>query len=145
MHRRRRVPATATALAGRALLLAAGALLVAPTGGVAATTKSCPRAVVFRDADVTYVAHGWKVAHGIGCRKALHLIQVTYGTGPLKPYKRRYPFPNHSGRPISYVKGGWRCSNGAGGANCWNASRSRYNVIPNGGYQRQAITVTVGG
>ncbi len=61
------------------------------------------------------------------------LIKAAYGIGPLKVIKKTYdlrsPDGKPSGRPTYWLKNGWRCSNGAGGASCFNARNPVFNVI----------------
>jgi len=48
------------------------------------------------------------------------------------------------GRPTYWLRGGWRCTNGAGSASCWNAADERYNTITIADVeQRFAIVATV--
>lgn len=70
------------------------------------------------------------------------LIKAAYGTGPLKIIRKVYS-QGGSGRPVYWLKNGWRCSNGAGGAGCLNADRPVFNVVENFGTP-QAVTASTG-
>lgn len=71
------------------------------------------------------------------------LIKAAYGTGPLKIIRKVYE-PGGSGRPTYWLKNGWRCGNGAGGASCFNEARSVFNVIDVGATTFQAATASTG-
>ncbi len=74
---------------------------------------------------------------------AKHLLQVTYGRGPLRPLRKVYS--GGSGRPTFVLRGGWRCGNGAGGAACFNARRKRFNVVKMRYVERRfAVAASVG-
>jgi hypothetical protein len=73
-----------------------------------------------------------KRATRLRCRMARKLLKAAYGAGPLQVIRTTYPFGSpghHYGRPTYWLRGGWRCSNGAGGASCFNARRSIFNAI----------------
>lgn len=73
-----------------------------------------------------------KRATRLRCRLARKLLKAAYGGGPLRVIRIVYPggSPGHYyGRPTYWLRGGWRCSNGAGGAACFNARRSIFNAI----------------
>ena len=59
----------------------------------------------------------------VTCARVRAMIRSTYG----EPggYKRTNP---SVGRPVVYWKGGWRCSNGAGGAGCSNVKRKSWRI-----------------
>jgi len=69
----------------------------------------------------------------ISCVMARALLRSAYRLGPLKPARVVYPFrfPDGSpgGRPVIWIKGGWRCTNRADGAFCWKAGRNHMNPI----------------
>jgi hypothetical protein len=73
----------------------------------------------------------------------VRLLKVTYGQGPLRAFRKVYS--GGSGRPTYYIRGGWRCGNGAGGAACFNARRKSFNVVkvPYGD-RRFSVTASVG-
>jgi len=79
----------------------------------------------------------------VRCGLVRRLLRGTYSTCGY-----RETWPEHSadgtpyGRPTCWFRRGWRCSTGAGGAVCWNASRPRLNAIAGGG-RPLAITVEV--
>jgi hypothetical protein len=60
-------------------------------------------------------------------------LEAAYLTGPLRiirtVYSQHTPDGTPYGRPTFWVAGGWRCSNGAGGAACYSAKRSSFNQI----------------
>jgi hypothetical protein len=70
------------------------------------------------------------------------LIKAAYGSGPLTVVRKVYG-PGSSGRPTYWLKNGWRCGNGAGGAACFNADKPVFNVIENYGTP-QAVTAATG-
>ncbi len=76
--------------------------------------------------DYVYRATAVRRSIGIRCGLARNLIRATYGEGPLEVVRTVYP---DAGRPTYWLRGGWRCGNGAGGASCWNARRPRLNAI----------------
>lgn len=59
----------------------------------------------------------------VTCKRVRAMIRSTYG----KPggYRRTNP---EVGRPVVYWRGGWRCSNGAGGAGCSNVLREDWRI-----------------
>lgn len=78
----------------------------------------------------------------IRCGLARKLLKGAYGRGPLKVVRIVRPA---TGRPTYWLRGGWRCGNGAGGAACWNARRQRFNAIPLEGLSHGlAVTADVG-
>jgi hypothetical protein len=62
----------------------------------------------------------------ISCSMARKLLKASYGAGPLRVVRTVYPV---TGRPTYWLRGGWRCDNGAGGASCWNARKPQLNAI----------------
>jgi hypothetical protein len=77
-----------------------------------------------------YRASSVERSAAISCAMTRKLLKAAYHQGPLRVVRTVYPFPNRSGRPIYWLRGGWRCSNGAGGASCWNAREPQFNAIP---------------
>lgn len=137
---RRRSATALPSLFCATLACALGALGAAPAAD-AAQPRSCAPAVVFRGDGYTYRATKIQRWSGVSCRKAVHLLQASYGYGPLRPYHVDRP---SVGRPIFYLRGGWRCTNGAGGASCWS-TRARRNVIHNPYVERGfAVSANVG-
>jgi hypothetical protein len=61
------------------------------------------------------------------CALARKLLKAAYHLGPLRVVRTVYHPP--LGRPTYWLRGGWRCGNGAGGAACWNARRPGLNAI----------------
>jgi hypothetical protein len=87
-----------------------------------------------------------KRATRLRCRMARKLLKAAYGGGPLRVIRTTYPFGSpghHYGRPTYWLRGGWRCSNGAGGAACFNARRPIFNAIElEGADHGLAVTAT---
>lgn len=77
--------------------------------------------------DYKYRATSVRRSAAIRCGLARKLLKAAYGRGPLQVVRTVYP---DVGRPTYWLRGGWRCGNGAGGASCWNARRRQLNVIP---------------
>jgi hypothetical protein len=73
-------------------------------------------------------ASGVRRSPHVRCSFARQLLRGAYKTGPLEVVKTVYYPP--SGRPTYWLRGGWRCGNGAGGAACWNARHGGLNAIP---------------
>ncbi len=73
------------------------------------------------------LASGVRRSPYIPCGRVRKLIKATYGVGPMEVVRTVYP---DAGRPTYWLRGGWRCGNGAGGAACWNAEHSGLNAIP---------------
>jgi hypothetical protein len=67
-------------------------------------------------------------ASRIRCGVTRKLLKAAYKTGSLKVVRTIYHPP--SGRPTYWLRGGWRCGNGAGGAACWNVRGQGLNPIP---------------
>lgn len=92
----------------------------------------CPSFIVYRghssvSGSYRYRARSVRRSRQVSCSKVRKLLKGTYGQGPLRPIRKQ--FIGNSGRPIYWFRGGWRCSNGAGGANCRNVRRPGLNVI----------------
>lgn len=72
-------------------------------------------------------------ASSIRCALVRRLVRATYAGGG---YRHTYPFHTASGEGygnvVDWLRGGWRCSVGAGGAACSNVAHRRFNVIDNG-------------
>lgn len=63
---------------------------------------------------------------------ARKLLKAAYGGGPLRVIRTVYEHNatgHRYGSPIYWLHGGWRCTNGAGGAECWNAEHQAFDVI----------------
>jgi len=75
---------------------------------------------------------------------ARRLLKAAYGLGPLEVVRVVYPEHdaegNPVGRPTRWIKGGWRCGNGAGGAACWSVREPKLNVITDFGGVPKAVT-----
>jgi hypothetical protein len=119
----------------------------------AAQTGTCPAFVVFRGSDPSLGSYHYRASHvrrslRITCQTARNLLKGAYGGGPLRPIKKVYPRDDQGhqfGRPTYWFRGGWRCSNGAGGAACWNAVKDRYNAVPAEGVDHGfVVTADVG-
>lgn len=76
------------------------------------------------------LASGVRRSPYIPCGRVRKLIKATYGVGPMKVVRTVYP---DVGRPTYWLRGGWRCGNGAGGAACWNPAHSGLNTISSEG------------
>lgn len=120
------------AISAVALLLATalGHPLAAPPVADARVAR-CKTFIVFSGDGYRYRATDIRRSSRISCRKTRNLLRGSYGQGPLRPLRVVYG-PNGSGRPIYWFRGGWRCSNGAGGAGCRNVKRDGLNEISNG-------------
>ena len=137
-----------------AVLCCAAALAIVPApAGAAPDVKKCRSFVVFRGTSSDgsrfhYPATDVRRSARLRCGKVRRLLKGAYGQGPLRPINKVYPRDengNTFGRPTYWFRGGWRCSNGAGGAGCWNAKRRRFNVIDIEGFDHgMAITANVG-
>jgi hypothetical protein len=83
----------------------------------------------------------------IRCSKARTLLRAAYGRGRVikTVYEMRDADGNPVGRPTYWLRGGWRCGNGAGGAACWNARHRRFNAIKAEGLDHgMAVTASTG-
>lgn len=103
--------------------------------GVAATTRTCASFVAFKGKSAgsgTYKYTATKVRRTgeVSCPSVRRMIRSTYG-GP-GGYKRAYPVDPDTGvrfgRITVYWRGGWRCSNGAGGAGCSNVTHPSWSI-----------------
>lgn len=98
--------------------------------GGAHDVASCRPFTVYRghssSGDFSYRASSVERTVHISCSLTRKLLKASYGGGPLHVVRTVYP---DVGRPTYWLRGGWRCSNGAGGASCWNARKPRLNVI----------------
>jgi hypothetical protein len=116
------------------LITGVGLLALGPTDNAAAASQvaHCAPFVVYRGRGVTYHASHVERASTISCAQADNLLRAAYGGGPLRPTRVVFPRNAHGeeyGRPTIWLRDGWRCTNGAGGAVCWNVIYQRYNVI----------------
>jgi len=104
-----------------------------PTG-----VGGCRPFTVFRGHDRVYGSYRYVASHvrrsaAIRCSMARKLLEAAYHGGPLKVTRTVYGHDSHGrrvGRPTYWLRGGWRCSNGAGGALCWNVRKPRLNAVP---------------
>jgi hypothetical protein len=130
------------------------ALLIAahPRAAKAADVERCGNFVVFRASDSVsgrfhYRARQVKRSGLVECQRVRNLLRAAYGQGPLPPIRKQYARDASGhifGRPTYWLRGGWRCTNGAGSASCWNAADERYNTITIADVeQRFAIVATV--
>lgn len=69
------------------------------------------------------------------------MLRVTYGMDPLKPVHIVKP---RVGRYTFWLRGGWRMTNGAGGASVWNVADRGYNEIGPDTEFPMAVTAEVG-
>ena len=127
-------------------LLGAGNVLSA-AGSEGGVVRSCRPFILSKSRDSLGVHRfrAWEVRRSskLSCTMARRLLKAAYGIGPLK-IVRRQMYAGGSGRPIYWIKGGWRCSNGAGGAVCSNAIRTQFNVVESFGGLPQAVTASTG-
>jgi len=86
----------------------------------------------------------WEVRRSaeLSCSMSRRLLKAAYDTGPLRVIRRSLS-PGGSGRPTYWIKGGWRCSNGAGGAGCRNVARTQFDVVDTFGVAN-AVTASTG-
>ena len=146
--------------ARRAILLAAIvamtsacalAIAGARSAGAASNVRHCSPFVVYKYngkyGSFTYRATQVTSSARISCKMAHDLLRAAYGQGPLKIIRTTYRHNasgQEYGRPTYWVRGGWRCTNGAGGAVCWNALHRAYNAIQEPyGSLRYAVTANV--
>lgn len=124
------------------LLLALSATVAAPPEPAAASVAGCSSFTVSRGSGSSLTASSVRRSSRLSCRMARNLLKAAYRLGPLKIVRVQYV--GGSGRPILWIRGGWRCSNGAGGAACRNAKRKRYNEVSYGDdTPTQAVTANV--
>ena len=85
---------------------------------------------------VVYRASDTRAAAAVRCRVARELMRAAYGQGPLRVIRVVQP---KVGRGYVWVRGGWQCFTGAGGAACRNVKRRSLNVLRD----RFAVTANV--
>jgi hypothetical protein len=104
--------------------------------------KTCRSFVLAKDHDgaASYALRARDVRRSarISCAMARQLLKAAYKLGPLEVVK---VVPS-AGRPTYWLRGGWRCGNGAGGAACWNVLHPGLNAIEDYG-SRKAVTANV--
>lgn len=95
-----------------------------------------------------YRASSVRRSTAISCYMSRKLLRAAYGGGPLHVVRTVYEHDSQGrrfGRPTYWLRGGWRCGNGAGGASCWNAQERQFNAIPLEGLTHGlAVTANVG-
>lgn len=101
-----------------------------------ARVATCAPFVVFRsdEYNLSYRASQVVRSPAISCVEARSLLMASYHSGPLRPIRIVYRHDARGreyGRGTVWLKGGWRCTNGAGGAACWNVRTPGLNVIHN--------------
>lgn len=96
-----------------------------------AEVKSCSSFVISDSGPIGFRAYEVRRSRYLTCTKARQLLKAAYGLGPLEIVRVVQP---EVGRPTYWVRGGWRCGNGAGGAACRNALHPGLNSIDNYGY-----------
>jgi hypothetical protein len=87
---------------------------------------------VYHGDGFTYRATKVRRSPRLSCRKARNLLRAAYRQGPLKIVRTVYQRDSRGrkvGRPVYWIRGGWRCSNGAGGAACRHARKRRFNSV----------------
>lgn len=130
---RSRLKAVLLALACCAVLVVTGAPGASGQGRVA----GCRPFTVLRGHDkysgsFSFRASSVKRASDLTCRMARNLLKAAYDGGPLKVIRTVYDHDaagRRIGRPTYWLRQGWRCSNGAGGAACWNVEHLSFDVI----------------
>jgi hypothetical protein len=129
-----------------ALFAAMVALSGAGEAASGSSIRSCRPFVISKSHDEfgLHRFRAWEVRRSskLSCTMARRLLKAAYGTGPLRVI-RRMMSPGGSGRPIYWIKGGWRCSNGAGGAVCLNATRTQFDFVDTFG-TTVAVTASTG-
>jgi hypothetical protein len=131
------------AVAALSALLAALALAAIPAGSQAASRSTCPRFTI-QSGSPSFKA--WDIHRNprLTCRKVRVLLRGAYGRGAIrKVYTMHNPDGTPSGRSTYWLAGGWRCTNGAGGAVCWNAKHDAYNTLGSGD-PMMAVTASTG-
>lgn len=114
------------------LLVLVVVLVVVVPASAPAAVRTCRPATVFRAYDrvleetVVYRASHIRRTSRIGCRKAIALLRMAYGQGPITPIHVEGP---EEARPVYWARGGWRATNGAGGATAWNVKDRRLNEV----------------
>jgi hypothetical protein len=110
--------------------------------GADAAIQSCDDTTLFKSKYGRVRASNILSTKRISCKLARNLLRAAYRKGPLKVIKKERP--SGGGRPILWVKGGWRCTTGAGGAACWSATNDQYNEVATDGAERgPAVTASV--
>jgi hypothetical protein len=124
-----------------ALPLGAGALPPAAALGTTAevgaptavSARTCRSFVVFRGSDsiigsFQYVASRVRRKGRVSCRRVRYMLRGTY-------YLDRGHVRRHRvGRASVFYRGGWECSNGAGGAGCSNHRHPSWSISANVGF-----------
>jgi hypothetical protein len=92
-----------------------------------ARSSRCPNFVVFRGHDRSvgsyhYVATRVRRKGHVSCGRVRYMLRGTYYLDRGRVH--HYPV----GRPGVFYKGGWRCSNGAGGAGCSNVKHRGWSI-----------------
>jgi len=122
------------------------AFLLGTSAVAGAAVRGCPAAVVYRGTDydggpLVYVASHIRRSSRISCGRAVNMLSVTYGYGPLKPIHIVKPTV---GRYTWWLRGGWRMTNGAGGATVWNVRHKRFNEVGKDSDFPAAVVADVG-
>lgn len=118
--------------------LATGSVTTAQAGS---SVKKCHRFTISKG------LRAWNVRRSakISCRTTRRLLRGAYGAGSIATtYEQRTDEGVPFGRPTYWLRGGWRCTNGAGGAACWSESNPTYNAIANPGFQNMAADASTG-
>ena len=108
----------------------------APGGPDPSSVAACRSFTVFKghstySGHYTYRASRVRRSAAISCSMTRKLLKAAYHQGPLHVTRTVYAHSHGHpvGRPTYWLRGGWRCSNGAGGALCWNVRRRRLNAV----------------
>lgn len=127
--------------AGKALLAAILVIFLLPIGAARGIdpyrVAACQPFTLFRghskhSGHYAYQARSVRRSAAITCYMTRKLLKAAYGGGPLHAIRTVYARDSRGrrvGRPTYWLRGGWRCSNGAGGAACWNAEKLQFNAI----------------
>lgn len=110
------------------VLVALTAAVALPQPAAAAVTRTCGDFVAFRGVyggkRYHYPARHVRRTGDVSCERVRAMIRSTYGRG-RGYYKVIVP---KAGRATYYWSGGWRCSNGAGGAGCSNVTHPSWSI-----------------
>ena len=79
----------------------------------------------------------------LNCVRVRRLVRATYAGGGYKQTISHTADGAPFGRATAWFHGGWRCTTGAGGMVCWNATHRRFDVVDNGAPKLFALTASV--
>jgi hypothetical protein len=84
-----------------------------------------------------------KRSSALNCVRVRRLVRATYAGGGYRQTIAHTADGAPFGRATVWFHGGWRCSTGAGGMVCWNATHRRFDVVDNGVPKLFALTASV--